>query len=329
MKSKSLVFYLLAASFVISITSCGLVQKIGVKSTATALYDASYELETEGNLTNVAQGVPANLKLIEALLFLEPENEKLLVSLIKGYTALAFAVHETNYLNDKLSDNEKKFNHNQAILNYSKAMDYGIRFLKLHDVHYQDLIAKMKEDGGIIKHLDNNLDDEMLFLEAVVFTAQSLGSLALLQKTSPSMIAQAPIVKSMYDWVCTKKPTINFGACEIFYAVNEAGRPKMLGGNPQKGKEIFLKAIKKYPDNWLIRVMYIQFYLIPMLDEEGYKKQAFVLEKLLRQYEKYQKWHFNKSKNEFKAFDNKRLRIYQAIAIERYKIIKKYAKEIF
>ena len=59
------------------------------------------------------------------------------------------------------------------------------------------------------------------------------------------LVSNLPIVKGLFDWVCSKSPNINFGACDIFYGAYQAQRPLMLGGNPEKGKEIFLKVEKK------------------------------------------------------------------------------------
>ena len=103
----------------------------------------------------------------------------------------------------------------------------------------------------------------------------------------------------------------------------------MLGGNPDEGRKIFLKTIKEQPHNWLARVAYIQFYLIPQSDEDGYKAQKFHLEKYQSLAEDQMKWSPNSRASKDPAFGNKNIRFFQALAIERYKIISKYEKEFF
>ena len=74
-----------------------------------------------------------------------------------------------------------------------------------------------------------------------------------------SLVAKRPLVKSIFDYVCDINPDFNSGACDIFYAANLVLTPAMMGGNPAKGQEIFEKAMKKYPENYFIRVAYMQF----------------------------------------------------------------------
>ena len=162
----------------------------------------------------------------------------------------------------------------------------------------------------------------------MLFTAQSLGSLVNLQKDNISLISQLPIAKGMFDWVCLKEPSINYGTCDIFYAAYEAGRPTMLGGNPQKGKEIFLKAIAKHPHNWLIRTSYMQFYLIPQNDEEGFKEQMLALKVFHEEFNKFYIYD-NQEKLELPWMREEGLRFYQTLSLKRYELINRFQKQFF
>lgn len=310
--------------------SCGSIKKAAIDTTSSLLYKASNEIETEKNWESFRRGVPANLKMVDGLLYVEQENQKFLATLIKGYCAYAFIVNETLHLKDVLADNDRIFNKNQAIFNYTRAMNYGIKYLELNGIEYQDMVNKLGITNGIQKLFDEKLDStDIKALENILFTAQSLASLVNLQKTKMKLLAQLPVAKSMYDWVCSKKPDIRAGACDMFYGAYESGRPRMLGGNPKKGKRIFLNLIKKSPENWLARLSYIQFYLVPMMDEEGYQEQIFYMEKATREYQENISWKPGTPRNIKKKLVDKNPPIYQAVAIKRYQIIKKYEKEIF
>lgn len=309
-------------------SSCGVMQIIVVDTTASLLADASHEIETEANLKMFKKGLPANLKQMEGLLFLSPENERMLISLTKGYAAYAFVVSETEMMKNHLAgEEENPAVKKQLLLNYSKALNYGMRFLNLNGIAYGDLQREMGNTNGIISLLDKKLDDEGMHYEGVLFTAQALGSLIFAQKDKVEMLSQLPIVKSLFDWVCAKEPNINFGACDIFYGIYEAGRPRMMGGNPEKGKRIFLSLIKRMPANWLARTSYVRFYLIPMMDEDGYKDQKFYLEKMAKLLARNSIWKTDTSTPA--EMKNKGLRLYQALAIKRFNIIKKNEEELF
>jgi hypothetical protein len=142
------------------------------------------------------------------------------------------------------------------------------------------------------------------------------------------IISQLPAAKGMFDWVCTKDPSINYGTCDIFYGAYEAGRPTMLGGNPAKGKEIFLKAIAKHPHNWLIRTSYMQFYLIPQNDEDGFKEQMLAMKVFHDDFEKYYIYS-NIERVETGWSRESSIRFYQTLAIKRYELINRFNKQFF
>ena len=177
-----------------------MMQIIVVDTTASLLADASKEIETEGNLEMFKKGLPANLKQMEGLLFLSPQNETMLVSLIKGYAAYAFVVSETEMMKFQLADeDEDPIVKEQYLQNYSRALSYGIKFLNLNGITYRDLQKEMGRANGITFLLDKKLDDTDLHYDGVLFTAQSLGSLILAQKDQMEMISQLPIVKSLFE----------------------------------------------------------------------------------------------------------------------------------
>ncbi|MBT3235107.1 MAG: hypothetical protein HN353_04090 [Bdellovibrionales bacterium] len=313
-------------------SSCSSIDRMAVDMTAGLLYRGSAELETEINWNDFKQGAPANLKLLEGLLYLAPDNTTLLASLSKGYAGLAFAVDETLHWRELYADSGVKTHLKQAVAHYSKSVKYGLHYLALHNVSYQLLSSQAKIEQGIGKLLDQQLDGQQEEDRvAVLFTAQSLGGLISLQKSNYQLIAQLSVVKQMFDWVCSKDSNIGFGACDIFYGAYWAARPKMMGGDPKLAREIFLKLIKRWPDNWLVRVAFIQYYLVPMMDESGYLQQKQFLEQALRTA--HAKWGWLPSARLVTAKGpkghNPRLNIYRAIALKRFLIVKQFEKDLF
>lgn len=317
---------------ILGLSGCGsFIQTTAVNTTATLMYKGTDEIIGEKNWEMFRDGTPANLKMLEGLAYLEPTNEELLVSLTKGYAGLAFVVDETMYLEEQINESDKTPNKNQAIMHYSKSMDYGLAYLKLKGINYSDLQLKVGEENGINKILENNLSSDMIDLEAVVFTAQSLGSLINLQRTKMNLVAQLPIAKALFDWVCTKKPDINYGACGIFYGAYESGRPLALGGNPKKGQKIFLETIEKYPENSLVRSSYIQYFLIPQGEFELYKKEKAKLEASEEKFKSDMSWtpESQLKKEKKSEHHSGEFCIYKALGLKRFEIIRKYEKKLF
>jgi hypothetical protein len=309
-------------------SSCGMVQKVAVGTTGDLMFKSTGAIEKEGNWEFFRDGIPGNLKMMEGLVALEPRNEKLLVGLTKGFAGYAFTISETLSLNETLDGKDDGPIREQALNHYSRALEYGLRFLQEQDLSFVKLQEHVAKEGGIVSLLDKHLDyDDMADVEGVLFSAQSLGALILYQRDDMKLVALLPVVKGMFDWVCTHKPKINYGACDVFAGAYEAGRPRALGGNPDKGKEIFLKAIAEYPHNWLMRVTYLRYYVIPMSDEEAFNEQAKFLDSKYEAFKKRKVWNPRNERDQ--EFSNDSLMLYQSIALKQFEIIKKYKTKLF
>ncbi len=322
MKSKSLILGIL-----ILVSSCSGFYRTAINASSNLLYKASASVEGEGNLDMARLSIPGNLLLIEGLLAESPNNDEILAILIKGYAGYAFAINETDLLSDQLENKSDEINKKSALLNYTKAFNFGRRYLKQRNIDWKVFEDRVFTEQKGEAYLGQFLSSSKIDLEVVLFTAHALASMINLQKDDIGVIAKLPIAKTMFDWVCSKDSTINFGTCDIFMASYEAGRPKMLGGNPEKGKEIFVRAMEKYPHNWLIRLSYIQYYLIPQGDEEGFKKEMEVLSQKNIEFYKQQIYSVNDGSPAW-ALES-RLRLYQSLALKRYQIIEKNKKNLF
>lgn len=312
---------------VLFLSSCASFNQLAVNSTSGLLYKASNSVETESNLDMIRLSLPANLTLIEGLLSEAKNNEEILATLTKGYVGYAFAVNEADWMIDEWESKKTEYSKNQALKNYTKGFNFGIRYLRQKNLEWNDLASKLNDNSAIMHLFDKNLSDKKIDLETMMFTAQALGAMINLQKDNISLVSQLPLVKTMFDWVCMKNPSINYGTCDIFNGTYEVGRPKMLGGNPEKGKEIFEKAIAKHPHNWLIRMSYVQYYLVPQGDEEGFKSQMNFMKTINEDYDRFQIYNPSYSAPDWSREEH--LRFYQAIAIKRFELFEKYKKQLF
>lgn len=305
--------------------SCSSINKVGIRATSGILSKAGSEFTRESDFDFFQKSVPGNLKFIEGIWYNDPSNETLLTNLIKGFGGYGFAVSETHYLADKLADKSKSPHLQNALVYYSKAMDYGVAYLAENGIEWKDMLES-GASSKVPEWFDSKLgDDDMM---AIFYLAQSWGSLINLQRDNIALVTHLGTVKAMMDWVCGRDPDFEMGSCHLFYAAYEAGRPTMLGGNPENGAELFRKYIKKYPQNLLARVAYIQFYVIPMMDEDIYNEQKKALQREFALWEKQKNYGDDLQANsKYRKYPEYNL--YNAIAKERFQIIKKFEKDIF
>lgn len=299
--------------------ACSL-QRVAIR-TATPVFQKSADgmmLEKSWDFLRVS--APPNIKMMELLWLQDKENLQLLTSLIKSYAGYAFAVQETLAFAESLQST-RTFWKNSSIIFYTRTLDYGLLYLKEKGILREDLL---NNDEEVLKKKIKRLDDEDI--SAVLYTAQAWGSLINLQKDNVALVSQIPKVKILFDYVCEKNPNIDHNVCDIFYAQYEASRPKMFGGNPEKGEQLFLTAIEKYPFNLLIRTSYLQYLVIPMMDEKKYEKIAAKFYEDLKLWDDYNRDNLEDNSNSAKYPE---LNLYNAIAKKRFEIIERNKKKIF
>lgn len=319
---KSLVKLLL----VLSLVSCAGIRKMALRQTAKMMGDAAKEAETEPSWEWFASSLPGAIKNIEALWYLDQKNTDLLNALVKGYGGYAFAVGETLFLDDTYKDIEDSKAKEMAIYHYSKATQYGWKYLEVEGISKQDLNSLIREPKQFQEKLDKHLGKSDV--EAVFFLGQSLGGLLNLQKDNIALLGQLPMVKGLMDWACGKEPSLQYGSCDIFYGVYEAGRPQMLGGDPKKGEDILLSAVEKQPHNLLNKVLYLQFIAIPQANEDKFEKLSAQLEEDFEEFSKQLNWGKTLGeKSKFEAFSH--LNLFNATAKKRFEIMIANKKELF
>lgn len=306
-------------------SSCSVLKTAALRPTGKIIYDATFEQQVENDWELFEQTLGSNIKLIEAFLSQDPANKDLMASLLKAYAAKGFGIHETYYFEDVLKEVENSIHKKRALATYTKALEVGLKYLMASGLSEDILTSNLSTPDKLIQSLDAELSGGIRDVEAVLFTAQSLGSLVNLQRENMKTIAYLPVAKALFDWACSKKPDVNFGTCDIFYATYDSGRPRMLGGDPQKGKEKFLKAIDRWPENYLVRQSYVQFYAIPMLEEDAYQRQKLFFNKVSSEFEKSRYWTGDRITIPKKNLTN----VYNMIAIKRMELVKKYEEEIF
>ena len=309
----------------LSMASCSSIKKAALKPAGSLIYDASNSLMNEDDWLYFENSLISNIKLVETLLSQDPNNEELKVTLIKALSAKGFAIDETYYLEDKLKDEENSVHKENAKIAYTKALRYSASFFKARGLSESLLSDYVSSPDELVKVLDSNFDNEILDIEFLFFTAQSLASMANLTRENFKVIAYLPVAKVLFDWSCAKRPDINGGACDVFYASYMTSRPRMLGGDPEKGREMFEEAIEKKPENYLIREALVENYQIMVSDDVGYRRIKNDFGDLKQKLLEKKIWKGEK----FSSPEHNNLNVFNMIALKRMQIIEENEDEIF
>ena len=313
---------ILWAILLLGAVGCGSIQKRVIRSASPVFHRSTAALTKENNWEFFKESLPANLKFLELLWQQDQDNLALLGILVKGYAGYAYAVPETLAFGDEVSGVDDSQYKKEAVFFYTRALDYGLLYLSRKGVKRSDLLSM--GENKLSKKLRKKLDQEDL--PALMYMAQSWGSLINLQKDNIALVSQVPRVKVLFDHVCKEDPKLEHNSCEIFNAQYEAARPAMLGGNPKKAEELYQKAIKDHPQHLIIRLGYIQYLLLPAMDGERYEKEAAVLRDEITKWSDINRDGLE-NKSEYKNASD--LNLYNAIAKKRFEMIEKNKNKIF
>lgn len=308
--------------FILFLISCSSLERWAVRRASPVFVKAGDELTREDSWEFFRTSAPGNVKLVELLYLTDPSNMTLLPAVIKAYAGYAFAVPETLAFGDALAGKEDSPHVKEAITLYTRALDYGVTYLESRGVKRKDLLSLSEDD---LKKLLGKKIDEDDFV-ALVYFAQAWGSLINLQKDNVALVSQIPRVKILFDHVCKKAPKIEHEICAIFYAQYEGSRPRMVGGSPERARELYLKARKENPHHLLIPLGLIQYVVIPAMEGEEYETLAQELRKEFSDWE-------NRDRSELRDSTPYRkireLNLYNAVARKRFELIEQNKKNIF
>lgn len=303
--------------------SCS-IKTIAIRQLGPILAESSPRLQHEKNWQFFKNATPGSLQLMEVLLEADPGNPDLLAVLVKGFAAYGYIVNDTEYLADRLADKDDSEARVRAVMNLSKALSYGLDFLKDRGVVVTEVFAAARQEKSLA-YFDKRLDHKNIAdIESMFFTGVSWLLLANTRKDDIELVGQISTAFELINWVCHHKPDFQNGLCTTMTAVFHLARPKTLGGKPEIALKLLNDAMKKYPENLLIPVVYLEWYLVPYMKEEEF---ISLKETLQEKFERFDNSYFvpgRKVKDE-----NKMLHLFNAMAQKRFVTLVKFEEELF
>ncbi len=207
----------------------------------------AYLKETDPLL--VKDAMPANLKLLDAMLENDPENQNLLFLACQGYAAYAFMfIEEENPVRAKSL--------------YTRAREYGFAMLK----HRGMLPEKQFDLPSWEETLSHASQKDV---PAIFWTAFAWGGMIQTDRESPLAIADLPIVIQLVEQAQGLDPSYWFAGPDTFLGFYHGSLPVMLGGKPDHAKTHFESALSLTQRKFLmIQVMYAKSYAVQVQDRQ-------------------------------------------------------------
>ncbi|MDP8207421.1 MAG: TRAP transporter TatT component family protein [Candidatus Electryonea clarkiae] len=242
-----------AVLIVFAFSGCTLNQ-LAVRSTSGILSNSFDALMAEDDLQIARTAIETDLKMIEGLIRTDPENSTLLLYAAQGFSSYSLAFAE---------DEDKA----RAIKLYKRGRNYASRWLK--HKYGVDLLSIDKLDK--FEKVINKLSSEAV--PGVFWLGNSWASLLLLSLDDIESIASLPRVEMLMKFVLDNDETYYYGGTHLFFGAYFGGRPRMLGGDPEKARFHIEKQREMTEGKFLLGDFFmVKYVALPALDEKSSRK---------------------------------------------------------
>jgi hypothetical protein len=224
----------------------------------------TYDSESDPVLAE--QAAAGNLKMMEGLLEVTPDDAELLLLTSRSFTSYAFGFIEEEV---EIADEQYDFETKAALVKravgfYERGREYGMRW-----------IAQKRSDfsGAVDRDLDSLAAALQEFtredVPGLFWTAYAWGSIINLQQSEPARLAELSKVEVMMERIRELDETFFFGGAHLFYGTFYGSRPEMLGGDPARSKKHLERAIEITGGRYLMaKYLLAKFYAVQTQDRE-------------------------------------------------------------
>ncbi len=207
-------------------------------------------IQRQTDLELVHDGTPALILMLNGFLTADPENPRLLMAAIKAYASYSEAMAEKGDLSraSRLSE---------------KAREYSLALLEKYPDLRQEIFQPLPAFASALKTCEKR-DVPSLF-----WAGYGWATWIVRQNFSPAALVDLPKVEELMRRVVELDESYYHGAAHVFLGAIYGSRPVLTGGNPEKSRAHFERALAIADRQSLMtQVMYAETYARLAFDRE-------------------------------------------------------------
>lgn len=186
----------------------------------------------------------SNLKMIEGLLIVSPENEDLLATMTKAFAGYGSAFIEPDWsLRDDFFSDDYLATRKRLQSLYRRSRDTGLRWIAVRDERLATLLRATRNSdwvdelpGALAR---TNADD----VPSMFWTAQAWGLLIRADDENLLELANRGKIDALMNRVYELDPDYNYGTVHLFYALTGTTLGEEFGGDLDDAKAHFEAAV--------------------------------------------------------------------------------------
>lgn len=236
---KGLPCFLVVGVTVLSLIGCARLALRAASPHVPSLTSVFFE---ECDLKLASQSLPAQLKLMEGLLNIDPNNREFLTALCMGYTGYAML-----FVEDEDPERASRL--------YRRARGYGLRAIGIEDAVHPALQQRLREmDAGS--------------MEPLFWMAVSWNGWIQLNLDKPAALGELGEAQACLDRVMEIDPEYFFGTPYLMAGAMLAARPGILGGDAVRAKGFFSKGMAASNGAFFLApYYYARYYAVRVQDK--------------------------------------------------------------
>ncbi|RMG64307.1 MAG: hypothetical protein D6715_09915 [Calditrichaeota bacterium] len=239
----------LLAVILLALSSGCSLQRLALRTTTGLMVHGVDAIYRETDLEIARMAIASNLKLLEGFLDADPKNPRLLGLLTQGFASYSLA-----FLEDVAPE--------RASALYLRARDYGFRWLQTTPAFKDGIPDQQQAFEARLKRVRKK------DLPALFWTAFAWGGWVNLNRDLPRAVFELNLVKAMMQRVLELDEGFFFGSAHLFFGSILGSIPRMLGGDPEKAREHFERALQLSQGKFLVAYVYsARYYAATTLNE--------------------------------------------------------------
>jgi hypothetical protein len=244
-------------------------RKLMVAEMTAMMETGAAAMEGDDDLTMLQQALPANIKLMEALLASDPQNERLLVLLARLYGSYAFLfldgpieAHQPAAGVETAGSLKKR-----AARCYTKGLEYALRALEIADPLAAERLYRVTESASFVQSLPEQ------DLPALFWYGFNLSGLINHNRDSVDTIARGHLIEKSMRRVLELQPDYYYGSAHLILMVYYAARSPLLGGNLGRAREHYEQLKTLHGDRLLLTdLFYARYVLVQQQDRRQFEQ---------------------------------------------------------
>lgn len=243
------------AALALTAAGCGLTRRVALGTMVPVLEETVRTTWACEDLETVRLGVPGNLLVLRGLCASEPGNEA-----IRSLTVQTLYSYALGFVEDE--------DRVRASLLYREGMQTGVEGLRRHEwFRRADQSRPLPDSAGLAEASAGDIP--LLF-----WTLASWAGWVSLNLTDPAAVADLPRIEAYLGRVLELDPEYFFGLPHVMAGTILTMRPRMMGGDPERGRAHFEEALRISGGRMLLfQMMCARYYCRQTLDEECFDRR--------------------------------------------------------